>query len=49
MARLKSHQRERFDATGLATRIGRDRFFPTVSDAVDWCMNQQDAPEGGTA
>ena len=49
VARLKSHQRERFDATGLATRIGRDRFFPTVSDAVGWCMNQQDAHEGGTA
>jgi high affinity sulfate transporter 1 len=48
VARLKSHQTERFDATGLATRIGRDRFFATVADAVEWCMSQQTAPEGGT-
>ncbi|MGD0749655.1 MAG: SulP family inorganic anion transporter [Acidimicrobiales bacterium] len=49
VARLKSHQMERFDTTGLATRIGRQRFFPTVAAAVEWCVEEQPAPEGGTA
>ena len=49
VARLKSHQMERFDATGLTTRIGRDRFFPTVADAVEWCVGEQGGHEGGTA
>jgi len=49
VARLKSHQMERFDTTGLATRIGRQRFFPTVAAAVEWCVEEQPAPEGGIA
>jgi hypothetical protein len=50
MARLKSDQMEQFDTTGLAVRIGRDRFFPTVAGAVDWCSTAQGgqrAAEGG--
>jgi len=49
VARLKSHQMERFDATGLTTRIGRDRFFPTVAEAVAWCSGEQTGPAGATA
>ena len=33
-ARLKAREREIFEETGLAARIGPDRFFPTVRAAV---------------
>jgi high affinity sulfate transporter 1 len=46
VARLKSHQREHFDITGLTARVGEDHFFPTVSAAVEWCAHRT-APEGG--
>ena len=35
VARLKGHQRDIFEETGLTTRIGPDQFFATVRRAVD--------------
>jgi sulfate permease, SulP family len=40
VARLKAPQQERFDQAGLVALIGADHFFPTVDDAVAWCVAQ---------
>ena len=37
VARLKSQVRHQFDDNRLTDRLGEDRFFPTVSRAVEWC------------
>lgn len=41
VARLKSAMAERLDATKLTERIGQERFYGTVSRAVDACREPQ--------
>jgi MFS superfamily sulfate permease-like transporter len=44
VARLKGHVREVFDRSGLTDTIGRRRFFPTVSGAVEAAPASPKAP-----
>jgi len=37
IARMKSNLETQFAATGLSARVGADRFFGTVDEAVAWC------------
>ncbi len=40
VARMKSQVTAEFEATGLTSAVGADRFFPTVEGAVQWCRDQ---------
>jgi SulP family sulfate permease len=46
VARLKAHLEERFETSGLVARIGRDRFFGSVTAAVTWCRGHDDGEDG---
>jgi MFS superfamily sulfate permease-like transporter len=43
VARVRTLQRERFEAFGLVELIGPDRFYPTVHAAVQACVEQMQA------
>ena len=40
VARAKTPLLQRLDESGFAAELGRDRFYPTVREAVDACSRR---------